>query len=63
MQEAITRIYVHQDLRCFIVWLGRNEFSPKADFKLVLGCLTGLLVDRSQFLDLVSLASPPSFQN
>ena len=32
----------------YIAWLGdlgHNEFSPKADFRIVLGSLTGLLVD------------------
>ena len=43
MQEAIAWICIDQDLRCFIVWLGHNEFSLKADFRIVLGSLTGLL--------------------
>ena len=43
MQEAITWICVDQDLRCFISWLGHNEFRPNADLKIVLGSLTGLL--------------------
>ena len=66
MQEAITWICVHQDLRCFIARLGHNELSPKADFRTVLGSMTGLLVDMMgdfQFLDLVSLVSPPNFLN
>ena len=66
MQEAITWICVHQDLRYFIARLGHNELSPKADFRTVLGSMTGLLVDMMgdcQFLDLVSLVSPPSFLN
>ena len=46
--------------------IGHNEFRAKADFRIVLGSLTGLLVDRirwatANFLDLVFLASPPSF--
>ena len=46
--------------------IGHNEFRANADFRIVLGSLTGLLVDRirwvtAKFLDLVSLASPPSF--
>ena len=66
MQEAITWICVHQDLRYFIAWLGHNELSPKADFRTVLGSMPGLLVDMMgdwQFLDLVSLVSTPSFFN
>ena len=43
MQDSITRIYIDQDLRRYIVWLDHNEFSPKADFRIVLGSLTGLL--------------------
>ena len=43
MQEAITWICVDQDLRHHIAWLGHNEWSPKADFRIVLGSLTGLL--------------------
>ena len=43
MQDAITWIYIDQDLRRHIAWFGHNEFSPKADFKIVLGSLTGLL--------------------
>ena len=39
----ITWIYIDQDLRRYIVWFGHNEFSPKADFRIVLGSLTGLL--------------------
>ena len=31
MQEAITSIFVDQDLRCDIAWLGNNKLSPKAD--------------------------------
>ena len=33
MQEAIKWICIDQDLRRYIVWLGHNEFSPKADRK------------------------------
>ena len=66
MQEAITWIGVDQDLKCYIAWLGHNDFSPKADFRIVLGSLTSFLhrikwVTDCQFRDLVSLASPPSF--
>ena len=43
MQEAITLICVDQDLRRYIAWLGHNKLSPKADFRKVLGSLTGLL--------------------
>ena len=61
----ITWICVDQNLRRYIAWLGHNEFRPKADFRIVLGSLKGL-VDRirwvtANFLDLVSLASPPSY--
>ena len=66
MQEAITWICVDQDLKRYIAWLGHNDFSPKADFRIVLGSLTSLphrikRVTDCQFRDLVSLASPPSF--
>ena len=37
MQEAITGICVEQDLRCYISWLGHNEFRPKAECRIVLG--------------------------
>ena len=62
MQDSITRIYIDQDLRRYIAWLGHNEFSPKADFRIVLGSLTGLL-DRIPRVtaNFVSLAAPPSF--
>ena len=43
MQDAITWIYIDQDLRRHITWFGHNELSPKADFRIVLGRLTGLL--------------------
>ena len=35
MQDSITRIYIDQDLRQYIAWLGHNEFSPQADFRIV----------------------------
>ena len=50
MQEALTRICVDQDLRRFIAWLGHNEFNPEDDFRIVLGNLTGLLVDRIRWV-------------
>ena len=34
----------------YIAWLGHNEFGPKADFRIVLGSLTGLLVDRIRLM-------------
>ena len=43
MQETITWICVDQDLKRYIAWLGHNDFSPKADFRIVLGSLTSLL--------------------
>ena len=43
MQDAITWIYIDQDLRRHIPWFGLNELSPKADFRIVLCSLTGLL--------------------
>ena len=43
MQEAITWICVDQDLKRYIAWLGHNDFSPNADFRIVLGSLTSLL--------------------
>ena len=36
MQDAITWIYIDQDLSRYITWFGHNEFSPKADFRIVL---------------------------
>ena len=64
MQEAINWICVDQDLKHYIAWLGHNDFSPKADFRIVLGSLTSLLhrikwVTECQFHDLVSLARDP----
>ena len=50
MQEAFTWICVEQDLRRYISWLGQNEFRPKADFRIVLGSLTGLLFDRIRWV-------------
>ena len=50
MQEAITWICVDQDLRPYIAWLGHNKFSPKADFRIVLGSLTGVLADRIRWV-------------
>ena len=40
MQEAIAWICIDQDLRFFIAWLGHDELSPKADFRIVLGSMT-----------------------
>ena len=37
MQDMyITWIYIDQDLRRYIVWLGHNELSSKADLRIVL---------------------------
>ena len=40
MQDAITWIYIDQDIRRYITWFGHNELSPKADLRIVLGSLT-----------------------
>ena len=37
MQDSITWMYIDQDLRRYIAWLGHNEFSPKADFQNSVG--------------------------
>ena len=41
--DAITWICIDLYLRHYIEWLGHNEFSPKANFRIMLGSLTGLL--------------------
>ena len=65
MQGAITWIYIDQDIRHYITWFGHNELSPKADLRILLGSLTGLLdgirCETPKIRDLVSLASPPNF--
>ena len=43
MQDAINWNYIDQDLRRYITSFGHNELSPKTDFRIVLGSLTGLL--------------------
>ena len=41
-QETITRTSPDQNLGRHKGWLDHNEFSPKADFRIVLGSLKGL---------------------
>ena len=53
MQAAITWIYIDQDLRRHIAWFAHNEFSPKADFRIVLGNLIGLLVESDGWLQML----------
>ena len=52
-------ICIDQDLRHYIAWLGHNEFSPKADFRIVLVSLTGLL-DRIRWVTAISWSGIPS---
>ena len=75
MQDFITRIYIDQDLRQYIAWLGHNEFSPRADFRIVFWVVwqafliesdgwlpilwSGILGLPSQFLKLIFFAQSP----